>query len=356
MKVVLRVDASEKIGTGHFMRCLTLADTLLKRGAQCVFLSRDVPAHLQHLVQRQGHTLRHLPVHEACTCVGDLAHSSWLGTDQVSDAADCLAALQGQLHDWLIVDHYALDHRWETQLRQVAGRILVIDDLADRRHDCDLLLDQNLYQDMQTRYNGKVPQACGLLLGPKFALLREEFRLLREELPVKQGDIRRVLVFFGGVDEHDFTSQALEAIVSLGRVDLEVYVVLGAQHPRRSAIESLCKCCGYHFYVQTSRMAELMSECDFAVGATGTATWERASLGLPALVVSVAENQRKIAEGAHDAGLLTWIGNADSVSKDLWCKHIEFAFNSPEIIMMQRKACLESVDAEGVRRVLEAML
>ena len=93
MKVVLRVDASEKIGTGHFMRCLTLADTLLKRGAQCVFLSRDVPAHLQHLVQRQGHTLRHLPVHAACTCVGDLAHSSWLGTDQVSDAADCLAAL-----------------------------------------------------------------------------------------------------------------------------------------------------------------------------------------------------------------------------------------------------------------------
>lgn len=354
MKVILRVDASERIGTGHFMRCLTLADTLLKRGAQCVFLSRDLPAHLQQLVQRQGHTLRHLPVHEVGACEGDLAHSDWLGTDQVSDAADCLAALQGQLHDWLIVDHYALDHRWETQLRQVAGRILVIDDLADRRHDCDLLLDQNLYHDMQTRYAGKVPQACRLLLGPRFALLREEFRQLRETLASPRAQVRRVLVFFGGVDARNFTGQALAALANVGPASFEVDVVLGAQHPQRAAIESLCQAEGFRCHVQTSRMAELMAGADLAIGAGGTATWERCSLGLPTLALSTADNQTRQLADAAAQGLVYAPEPGMDVQATL-AMHLPALLHNAALRHLISRSGMAAVDGLGAQRLATRM-
>jgi len=354
VKVALRVDASEKIGTGHFMRCLTLADTLLKRGAQCVFLCRDLPVHLQQLVQRQGHALRHLPVHEAGTCVGDLAHSSWLGCDQSSDAVDCLTALEGQLHDWLIVDHYALDCRWETQLRQAARRILVIDDLADRRHDCDLLLDQNLYQDMQTRYADKLPQTCRLLLGPKFALLREEFRQLRETLAGQRTQVRRVLVFFGGVDARNFTGQALAALADVGQTSFEVDVVLGAQHPQRAAIESLCQTQGFRCHVQTSRMAELMAGADLAIGAGGTATWERCSLGLPTLALSTADNQtRQLADAAAQG--LVYAPEAGADVQAPLALHLPALLHNTALRHLISRSGMAAVDGLGAQRLATRM-
>lgn len=354
MKVVLRVDASEEIGTGHFMRCLTLADTLLKRGAQCVFLSRDLPAHLQQLVQSKGHTLRHLSMHEAGTCAGDLAHSSWLGCDQSSDAADCLTALQGHLRDWLIVDHYALDYRWETQLRKAARKILVIDDLADRQHDCDLLLDQNLYHDMQTRYADKVPQTCHLLLGPKFALLREEFRQWRETQARPRAQVRRVLVFFGGVDARNFTGQALAALADVGPASFEVDVVLGAQHPQRAAIESLCQTQGYRCHVQTPRMAELMAGADLAIGAGGTATWERCSLGLPTLALSTADNQtRQLADAAAQG--LVYAPEAGADVQATIAMHLQALLQNSALRQLISSAGMAGVDGLGARRLATRM-
>ena len=118
------------------------------------------------------------------------------------------------------MDHYALDARWESVLRQTAKKTLVIDDIADRQHDCDVLLDQNFYADMQTRYTGKVPEHCQLLLGPRYALLREEFRQLREQITPRTGPVKRVLVFFGGVDADNYTARAIKALANIGSHDL----------------------------------------------------------------------------------------------------------------------------------------
>ena len=237
MKIAFRVDASSQIGTGHFMRCLTLADALKQRDAQIRFISRHLPEHLRDMLAAKA--LQFMPLNSSSieSISDDLAQSHWLGTSQHVDAQDTIQALSDQTWDWLVVDHYALDARWESVLRQTAKKTLVIDDIADRQHDCDVLLDQNFYADMQTRYTGKVPEHCQLLLGPRYALLREEFRQLREQITPRTGPVKRVLVFFGGVDADNYTARAIKALANIGSHDLKVDVVLGAQHPHREQIE-----------------------------------------------------------------------------------------------------------------------
>src|SRR5690606_32001299 len=193
MKVALRTDASMRIGTGHLMRCLTLADALRDAGARTRFVCRALPHGLREVVIGRGHELVELPSVCGSTAGGGdgrgapvasphtaLEHADWLGTTQEEDAAaTCDALDDGAVWDWLAVDHYAIDARWETRLRTAARRILAIDDLADRRHDCDALLDQNLHAGMHARYDGLVPDACVRLVGPRHALLRPEFAAAR---------------------------------------------------------------------------------------------------------------------------------------------------------------------------------
>lgn len=302
MKVAIRVDASSQIGTGHFMRCMTLADSLKKRDAEVLFVSRHLPEHLRSLAQQRGHGCEILDGAVDPGDAGDLAHSRWLGTSQAADAQDTVKILTGTQWDWLIVDHYGLDIRWESRLRHAAKKIMVIDDIADRRHDCDMLLDQNYYADMDVRYTGKVPEHCQLLLGPKYALLRDEFRELRKQVKPRVGPVRRILVFFGGIDADNYTSLAIEALASMERHNIHVDVVIGVQHPYIEGIKNACVTYGFDCHVQTERMAELMASADLAIGAGGSTTWERCCLALPSIVFVLADNQKGIARSLEQLG------------------------------------------------------
>ena len=295
MRIAIRVDASGQIGTGHFMRCMTLANALQQPGAQTRFVNRHLPEHLRHMLDAKGHEFIPLNSSSSETIAVDLPHAHWLGTSQHADEQDTIQALSDQTWDWLVVDHYALDARWESVVRKITKNILVIDDIADRQHDCDVLLDQNFYTDMDTRYTVKVPAHCRLLLGPRYALLRDEFRQLRERVNPRTGPVKRILVFFGGVDVYNYTARAIEALAYIGSHDLHVDVVIGAQHPCREQIEFKCVQHGFICHVQTPRMAELMAAADLAIGAGGSASWERCCLGVPALIVASADNQTDIA-------------------------------------------------------------
>ena len=313
MNIAFRVDASSQIGTGHFMRCLTLADALNQRGAQIRFISRHLLEHLQGLLLNKGYEFMMLES-QANANVDDLAHSHWLGTTQQYDAEEALQLLSDRIWDWLVVDHYALDFRWESLLRKSAKRLMVIDDLADRMHDCDILLDQNYYADKETRYRGKVPVNCQLFLGPRYALLREEFNQWHLRVKPRTGPVSRILVFFGGLDADNFTGLTIEALVGLGLCGIHVDVVIGAQHPYREQIESECSEHNLYCYVQTDRMAELMAAADLAVGAGGSATWERCCLGLPSIILIVADNQSQAVFDLEQAGVVINLGDARSVS------------------------------------------
>ncbi len=347
--VAFRVDATGQIGTGHFMRCLTLADALRKRGARIRFVSCGLPAYLSDMLATRSIEVAPLAAAEAVA--GDLAHSSWLGASQVRDAQDSAAALADRDWDWLVVDHYALDARWESAMRNAAGQIMVIDDLADRHHDCDVLLDQNYYRDMQTRYHGKVPEKCRLLLGPRYALLREEFRELRAKVKPRSGEVRRILMFFGGVDAGNYTGLAIEALSGLDIKGIEVDVVIGAQHPHRAEIEQACATQGYACHVQTSRMAELMAAADFAIGAGGSATWERCCLGLPVLSLCTAENQRRQIADAAEAGLL-YAPDDGGDPVDVIRRHTKCLLENASLLKLISNAAMNAVDGEGALRIV----
>ena len=295
------------------MRCLTLADELKKQGAQVRFISRNLSDYLREMLTARDFEHGSLSTVVAREPIDELAHANWLGTSQAQDVQATIQVLVDHLWDWVVVDHYALDKRWESAVRTNAKQIMVIDDLADRQHDCDVLLDQNFYADMQTRYDAKVPVHCQLLLGPRYALLRNEFRKLREQIKPRVGKVKRILVFFGGVDSDNYTSLAIEALTSISDA-LHVDVVIGEQHPYREQIQNACLAHGYGCQVQTTRMAELMADADLAIGAGGSASWERCCLGLPALLVALAENQVDIAKALDSIGACIYIGTKETAN------------------------------------------
>lgn len=354
-KIALRVDASSQIGTGHFMRCLTLADALKTRGAQTRFVSRHLPEHLRSKLASQGHELKLIETTNNDESLDELAHASWLGVSQVQDAEDSIFTLSDENWDWLIVDHYALDIRWESKLRQIAKKILIIDDIADRKHDCDILLDQNFYADMQTRYSGKVPEHCQLLLGPRYALLRDEFRRLHDQVKPRTGPIQRVLVFFGGVDADNYTGRVIEALSGADLADIQVDVVIGAQHPYREEIVAACSESGFVCHVQTDRMAELMAAADLAIGAGGSACWERCCLGLPALLVALADNQINIAKALDLLGACIYAGTSDEVDSTVIRDAMAALMSGDEKLRRLSLKAFSLVDGVGVNRTCQEM-
>jgi len=302
-KIIIRCDASTSIGTGHVIRCRTLARQLQLRGADITFLCRRQPGDLIALLEREFYVIA-LPVLPLSPCDGlegrDL-YGVWLGCTQEQDAAQCLQALAEagiKSASCLVTDHYGLDAIWEGQLlKGLAGRdappmLLVIDDLADRLHQADLLLDQNFFgEGSEHRYRGLVPPQCHQLHGPHYALLGPEYAQLHPLMPLRT-ELRRLLVYFGGGDPCNLTAQTLEALLETRMTDLAVDVVLGLQSPHRLAVEKFVAIRpNTTLHAPTESLAGLIARADLAIGAVGTTTWERACLGLPCISVPVASNQ-----------------------------------------------------------------
>jgi UDP-2,4-diacetamido-2,4,6-trideoxy-beta-L-altropyranose hydrolase len=296
------------------MRCLTLADALAARGGRCLFVSREHEGALFGAIHERGRAVAALPLMEpqvASSAEPQLAHAAWLGADWREDAAQTKAALGDASVDWLIVDHYALDIRWERELRPFCKRLMVIDDLADRAHDCDLLLDQNLGRAVKD-YATLVPKTARILAGPRFALLRPEFAAKRAESLARraQPKLRNILVTMGGVDQHNVTERVLDAVEDCGLPgDVSVTVVMGGAAPWLESVRAKASRATrpIQVLVDVRDMARLMTECDLAIGAAGTTSWERACLGVPTFVVVLAENQSRIGAALAASGAASLI-------------------------------------------------
>lgn len=358
MNVVFRTDASTTIGTGHVMRCLTLASALHDRGVDASFICRDHDNHLCDLIEEQGFNVSRLPAAKAETQTLDTStHAAWLGVSWQKDAEQTRVAIESMSGqpDWLVVDHYALDKRWEGALRKTVGRIMVIDDLADRPHDCDLLLDQNLVAHMQTRYSDRVPDTCYRLLGSEYVLMQPIYAELHHRMLPREGPIRRIFVFFGGADSNNLTERALAAFLELKRPDIEIDVVIPEGSPHAKAIRMQTGEQGnIHLYSVLPTLAPLMAEADLAIGAGGATSWERLCLGLPTLVVTLAENQRAIAAELHQRGLIFWIGHHDVVDESKMVEALGGLIQKGLDENWSRR-CLAIIDGRGVNRVCSAL-
>jgi len=362
VRLVFRADASLLMGSGHVMRCLTLADALAAQGAQCHFISRAHPGNLLELIRQRGFAVTALPVElplpPANTQVASEhlkapVHASWLGCDWQTDAEQTRLILAKLQPDWLVVDHYALDQRWETALRPHYQKLMVIDDLGDRPHQCDLLLDQNLGHQPKD-YASLVPAQCKVLTGPQYALLRPEFAALRAYSLQRrqQPALKKVLITMGGVDQPNATGQVLQALKCCALPqDCRISVVMGLQAPWLQQVGAQAQAMPWptEVLVNISDMAQRMADSDLAIGAAGSTSWERCCLGLPTLMVVLADNQRAIAEALQGAGAAKTLDIASAVP--MTCAVISTLAANPSALHDMSIAAARIVDGLGTASI-----
>jgi UDP-2,4-diacetamido-2,4,6-trideoxy-beta-L-altropyranose hydrolase len=311
MKILFRADASVRIGSGHVMRCLALAQKLTELGAECHFVCRQTDGNLHDVIRQQGYPLY------------ILTHA----TDEQQDASETLQQLT-QNYPLLVVDHYALAQQYCSAMRQRCEHIMVIDDLANRQHDCDMLLDQNLLPQAEQRYAQLVPAHCKILLGPRFALLRPEFYQ-----PVKHRQPNHILISFGGSDEQNLTSLAIKALQQLKPERFTADIVIGANNPWRAAIEQQVACLpNVQLHVQCNYMATLMYRARLMLGTGGASHWERCICALPGLVVTVAENQQATTAYLDQLGACVWLGQAAEMSAEFFAEQLCYYLSQPALL------------------------
>lgn len=338
MNIVFRADASAEIGAGHVMRCLTLADALGARGGASLFVCRELKGHMGEAIRARGHGLRLLP-------------------PEMDMGADAVAtrdiAAEGGRADWLVTDHYGIERHWEAAIAPAARRICVIGGPADRQHRCDVLHDQNYFPGHEAMWRPLVPPAALLLLGPRFALLRPEFRAAREAR-AQMGT--RIFVSFGGGDAPNATALALRALAT-ACPGVPIDAVIGPSNPHRAALEALRadmpELC---LHVSPSRLADLMAGAGLAICGGGATLFEALCIGLPSLVVSIAENQSLAVKALAADGMCVFAGEMAALDEDRLARQIAALWHAEGERQAMAAKGMALVDGLGAARVADSML
>ncbi|KXF81484.1 UDP-2,4-diacetamido-2,4,6-trideoxy-beta-L-altropyranose hydrolase [Enterovibrio coralii] len=348
MKVAIRVDASRFIGTGHVMRCLVLAHKLKERGHDVVVLSRELEGNFIAYSQQQGIDVITLnAIHQDAPSAPD-DYQHWLGVSLQDDARECLDKLQDFHPNWIVVDHYAIDESWHGAIKECGASILAIDDLANRTLNCEIVLDHNPWPDFENRYNSVIPTHCAPLLGPKYGLLRPTFAALRAN-PVQPLN-NQVIAFFSGTDPSGECQKLLSASQQFSELPFQLTIVFGMANPRKAELlsEPLPP-----FVTLTEVLPNFeadLAACRYAFGGAGVSAIERASLGVPGTLVSVAENQRLMAEHLASSGIYRYLGNSDLTTADTYFDELTWLANNWETL--PHRLPPSDIDGNGAERVV----
>jgi UDP-2,4-diacetamido-2,4,6-trideoxy-beta-L-altropyranose hydrolase len=347
MKYFIRADASEKLGLGHVMRCLALSSGLIERQHEVIFISRELNPFVSELIKAQGCSLIHIET------------SLLLGSDLESEHIIQLINRDYRLtkEDWLIIDHYSLDYRFESQLRNLFSNILVIDDLADRIHDCDILLDSGLDKTKEREYNRLIPKSAIKLLGPSYALLRQEFLDVRHTININNGEfIQNILVCFGGTDPTNETLKTIRALEPCLHDISNVKIILGKTNPHIEELKNLYENNDkLQFLIQPSSVALEMASCDLAICAGGSMTWERYCLGLPGIVIAIADNQLGAAQQGHFMEIDKYVGFHQFVTEEDIRRTFKSVIYSKSWLQSARAKARLIVDGKGVAKVVDLL-
>lgn len=357
MRVVIRVDASTDIGTGHVMRCLTLATALKNNQHDVTFICRELAGNLINHIKQCGFDVISLKKTENTSgSNNDASHANWLQVSWQDDANECNPSLSASDKiDWIIVDHYALDKKWESALKHHCSYMMAIDDLADREHVVEILLDQNLYSNMEQRYINLITEGCLSLTGPKYALLRKEFTTLLNRVKTRT-QLNNILVFFGGVDAHNLTLKTITAIQQL-KENININIIIGNTNPNKQTVLDACsRYENMQCHINVSCMAEFMLQADLAIGAGGTTTWERCYLGLPAIVFTIAQNQAAVNQAVAEQGACILAGDTNITEAGITAQ-LKYIIDSPKLLSEMSASALSIMQnhlgANSVAQTLE---
>jgi UDP-2,4-diacetamido-2,4,6-trideoxy-beta-L-altropyranose hydrolase len=355
MRVAIRADASNYMGTGHIVRCLTLANSLRDNNNEVEFICRDHPGNLISTIKKQNFEVRTLPSLNNEISVKP-NYTGWLGETPENDAQQTIDVIDELNPDWLVIDHYEIDEKWEKKVRPYCKNIMVIDDLANRKHDCDMLLDQNFYFDYEEPYKELLPAKCKQLIGPEYVLLKPEYALYRNKKKSHNEQIKKILLFFGGSDNSNMTSSALKALSLPEFQQIKLDVVVGINNRKKQEIFKLAeKRLNTVLYTKPlDHLAELMFKADFSIGGGGATTWERMCMGLPSLVIALAENQFPLSKKLAERNYIRFIGYAKEISTNDISNALRQEILSKEY---KERAILGSnlCDGNGVNKIVKTL-
>lgn len=346
IEVLIRADAGMGIGFGHLTRCLAIGRHLIGRGASVTVATRAATPGITCRLNEVGAKVIRLPASETN---GSADAPVWTSEAQRADAADVALRSPAEGWDALIVDHYQLDSAWESEMAPLTNRLIAIDDLANRPHRVDVLVDQNWYgiNDHQ-RYEGLVDDDTVLLLGPRYAMLHHAYADARERREPVSTPPLSVMVSFGGTDVGQQTSKAVAELTK--HEDVRTDVVLGTELVLTDRMRELGNHPRVRLHVALPNLVRQLSEVDLVIGAGGTATWERLCMGVPAIVTTVSENQSGVTKALHEAGMTRWLGTADEVTDADYSRAVAVALSG------KLPTLLPIVDGHGAGRVAMAVL
>ena len=356
MKIAFRVDASDTIGSGHLMRCLTLATILQRKDVSSTFIVQKCPGNQIDLIRKKGfqaHEIQQI-TKQAIATNNDKPHVKKYNWEFDSDQTAKI--LYGLEPSWLVVDHYALDSRWEENQKKYVRKIMVIDDLANRKHDSDILLDQNLYPNTDNRYEQMVSKKCKKLLGIQYALLQPEYNELRSQVKISDNKIKNIFMYFGNTEANNIIIRIMNIFIGLNREDIKLNIVLPDNSGQKEIIAERLKLHpNISLFGQQKSLASLILKADLAIGGGGATTWERLCLGLPSVVITVADNQRECANYVSKLGLINLIGDITTINDETIKKELEILLNKSNLTNWSKR-CFDYFDGNGAARVADILV
>lgn len=355
--ILFRVDSGRQIGAGHVMRCLSLANELRAAAVDCLFLCRGHEGHLAEMIRAAGHRTSVAPVEAGFGGRSD--YSGWRGGTVASeiDWATTMIAAEGGV-PLLVVDHYGLDAAYEAALRPICRGVVAFDDLYDKPHACDILIDQNIGHTPD--FFGNLAPGAQLLVGARYAPVHPAFASIRDATLARRkmsGRARVLLISVGGFDHMDVTSCALKALDPASGYGLDkiekAHVVLtgGAPHLAhvRFAVEKIPVA---RLHIDTVEMPALLAASDLAIGGAGVSAIERCVLGLPTLTVVMAENQEGAARRLEEFGAAVTLGHGRQLTPgDIAEAVCSLSADEVKLQRMIEKAA-SLCDGQGLARII----
>ncbi len=343
IQVACRVDSSPHIGEGHFRRCLLLANQCATKGVHFEFFCRELTPNNSRQLEQSSFRLTWLP--------------ETTSRQQDADALLHILRQRKSVPNLLLVDSYLLDGKWEEIFHNLIPSVVVLDDLADRPHHCTTLIDPSPLR-VKTDYLHLVPPGTRLLLGADYTLLQNNFAAYHQVFRDGRQEKKQNLIhlFFGATDPANHTFVYAKLLLE-NLADVTVKVAAGPDYPFAETLAALHL--EYEkrlqYTIGVDDMAAHMAECQLAIGAPGTATWERICLGIPQLLLATNDNQINILQRLHNAKFCHYLGKADSCSPHSILEVTNRLLTDEN---QRRKLLINcpKIDGKGASRVVHALL
>tara|TARA_Y100000816_G_scaffold1913_1_gene1081 strand:+ start:29216 stop:30286 length:1071 start_codon:yes stop_codon:yes gene_type:complete len=356
MQVIFRVDSSKNIGSGHVIRCLRIANKLRDKSADCSFICKELSGSLIKLIKDQGFKVFLLsqeikmPNKNSSIIVDKLFN--WK-----TDALQTAEILKNLQTNTLIVDHYGIDKKWEDYQKPYCKKIMAIDDLDNRKHSVDIILDQNLFPNIQKRYLKNSNKNCRKFIGLEYAFLDPNFIKKRKFIRRQKKEVSKIFIYLGNTGSSNILRRILKVFIDNSLNKFKIEVIFTGDAEEKNKIINLSRNHKFIKILDTQpNLADIMSSADLSIGAGGLTTWERIYLGLPSAVITVADNQKECSEYLNSLGLIWLIGHHDQIDDNKITDDIKKILSSENLIDFSKRCLSVNVGTKSSEVINEILV